>query len=246
MKLTFLGTGSAMPTGERAQTGLLLTDNDEQLVIDAGSGTLSSLARTDIGYRGADTILLTHHHVDHVADLLPILKARWLGGKKETTVVGPPGTETLVLELLNVSAFEYLREEIMVSILEINPGEHSVAGFNIRAAETIHSMAGLAYRVNDQFTFSSDTEASATVAELADGTAVLVHDCSFPDDANVANHASPTALGQVLEERDIDQLYLTHLYPHTDGNHQSMRKNIKKSFDGNVSFAHDGLSINIP
>lgn len=245
MKVIFLGTGSAMPTGERAQTGLLLSDNDKQIVIDVGSGTLSSLARTGVGYRGVSTILLTHHHLDHVADLLPILKARWLGDKKETKIVGPPGTEALVSELLNVSAFEYLREAIAVTTLEIESGEHSVAGFDIRAAETSHSMAGLAYRINDQFTFSSDTEASETVAKLADGTAVLVHDCSFPDDASVGNHASPTALGQILEGRDIEQLYLTHLYPHTDGEHQSMRKNITKSFEGDVAFAHDGLSVNI-
>jgi ribonuclease BN (tRNA processing enzyme) len=223
----------------------LLSDNNKQIVVDAGSGTLSSLARTGVGYRGVSVILLTHHHIDHVADLLPILKARWLGDKKETKIVGPPGTEALVLELLNVSAFEYLREAITVTTIEIESGEHSVGGFDIRAAETKHSMAGLAYRINDRFTFSSDTEASETVAELADGATVLVHDCSFPDDASVANHASPTALGQILEGRDIDQLYLTHLYPHTDDEHQSMRKNITKSFEGDVAFARDGLSVNI-
>jgi ribonuclease BN (tRNA processing enzyme) len=80
MEVTFLGTGSAMPTGDRAQTGLLVTHDDRRLLVDCGSGVLHRLAATETGYEAVHTVLLTHLHLDHVSDLLPLLKARWLAG----------------------------------------------------------------------------------------------------------------------------------------------------------------------
>lgn len=245
MNVNLLGTGSALPDGTRKQSGLLVSDTDNRLLIDAGSGILDAVARTEPGVCGVDTILLTHHHLDHVADLLPILKARWLRGEVETTIVGPQGTDQLLSDLLNVTAFDYLREPLRLEIREITPGEHSINGFTVETARTTHSMDGFAVKINDQFAFSGDTEADEAVARLADGAAVLVHDCSFPDEANMSNHASPTALGRVLTGCDVSRLYLTHLYPQTNGNHQSMREAITQAFDGEIYFADDGTSITI-
>ena len=49
MQVTFLGTGSAMPTGSRMQTGLLLSDGRQSLLVDCGSGILHRLANTEPG-----------------------------------------------------------------------------------------------------------------------------------------------------------------------------------------------------
>ena len=49
MRVTFLGTGSAMPTGERFQTGLLLESDEGDLLVDCGSGALHGLQRTGVG-----------------------------------------------------------------------------------------------------------------------------------------------------------------------------------------------------
>ena len=105
MQVTFLGTGAAMPTGDRSQTGLLLADpggDSDPLLVDCGSGALGALAATDVGYEAVGSVLLTHHHLDHVSDLLPLLKARWLAGETALEIVGPDGTEALVEDLLAV------------------------------------------------------------------------------------------------------------------------------------------------
>jgi ribonuclease BN (tRNA processing enzyme) len=244
MQLTFLGTGSAMPTGERMQTGLLLEDGDNRLLVDCGSGVLHTLSRTDVGYEGVDTVLLTHHHLDHVSDLLALLKARWLVGEETLTVVGPEGTEALVEDLLDVH--DYLQDRVDLTLRDVDAGSFSVAGFDVDSIPIRHSMDGLAYRFDGDegdIVFSADTEAFAGMAEFADGASVLVHDCSFPDEVDVANHPTPTQLGESLADANVDELYLTHLYPHTDGKHDEMEASVREHFDGEVSFARDGLEI---
>jgi ribonuclease BN (tRNA processing enzyme) len=249
MELTFLGTGSAMPTGERFQTGLLL-DSDQPLLVDCGSGILHALARTKTGYEGIDTVLLTHHHLDHIADLLPLLKARWLAGETTLTVAGPPGTEDLIDGLLGVH--EYMQGKLDLTVREVDTDEaFALAGYDIRSRETEHSMYCLAYRFEREgepaVVYSGDTEASTGLLSLAEGAAVLVHDCSFPDEVDVDNHPTPSKLGRALADSDADigRVYLTHLYPHTEGRHEAMLDSLAEAYDGDVRFARDGLTVTV-
>jgi ribonuclease BN (tRNA processing enzyme) len=266
MQVTFLGTGSAMPTGERMQTGLLVDSDGDAgpLMIDCGSGALHSLAATETGYEGVDTVLLTHHHLDHVADLLPLMKARWLAGAESLRVVGPPGTGDLVEGLLDVH--DYMQDRLDLHLREVTPDEapFEVAGYRIDAMETIHSMYCHAYRFHEAdaddgteaeegagagdvptFTFSGDSEETDRLARFADGSAVLVHDCSFPDEVDVDNHPTPAALGETLAAHDYGTVYLTHLYPHTVGRDEAMLESIGEAYDGEVRFAEDGLTVDV-
>lgn len=261
MYVTFLGTGSALPTGKRFQTGLLLepggtTDTDTDagtVLIDCGSGVLHALARTDVGYEGISTVLLTHHHLDHVSDLLPLIKARWLAGEEELNIVGPPGTDELIDDLLAVH--EYMQGAVDLTVRDIEPGSFSLGGYDVQAMKTRHSMYCLAYRFEansdsdsdcGSFTFSADSEAFDDLAAFADGSAVLAHDCSFPDEIDVSNHPTPSQLGTVLSGTDIDRVFLTHLYPHTNNQHEAMLDSIREQYDGDVQFARDGLRIAVP
>ncbi|MFC7042478.1 MBL fold metallo-hydrolase [Halonotius sp. GCM10025705] len=249
MEVTFLGTGSAMPTGDRMQTGLLVTHDDRRLLVDCGSGVLHRLAATDAGYEGVSTVLLTHLHLDHVADLLPLLKARWLAGEEHLEVVGPVGTKGLVDGLLSVHG--YLDGRVDLQVREIVASETvSVGGFSVESRETQHSIDGLAYRFtvdgdDAEFAFSGDTEAFAGMARFVEGCRVVAHDCSFPDSVDVDGHPTPSQLGEAFADSDVDHLYLTHLYPHTEGTHEEMCASVAESFDGEVHVARDGLRVSV-
>lgn len=247
MRVTFLGTGSAMPTGERYQTGLVVADDerDRRVLVDCGSGVLHRLQQSGVGYENVSTVLLTHHHLDHVADLLPLLKARWLAGEEYLEVVGPTGTKALVDGLLDVH--EYLQDRVDLRVREVGEYEFEVAGFDVEGFETRHSMTCLAYRFGDQFTFSGDSEAFEGLANFASGCAVLAHDCSFPDEVDVDNHPTPTQLGEALANSgaEIGRVLLTHLYPHTEGKHEAMLSSIEAVYDGEVVFADDLLTLEL-
>jgi ribonuclease BN (tRNA processing enzyme) len=282
---TFLGTGAAMPLPDRHQTGLLLEsepddgdgdgdgdgaadDDGRALLVDCGAGVLHRLAGTRVGYEGCASVLLTHHHLDHVNDLLALLKARWLAGEAHLEVVGPVGTKSLLDRLLGVH--DYLADRVELRVREVAAGSpFEVAGFRVEGYETRHSMPCLAYRfdANGEGTggpapgtdaraddadppalvFSGDSEAFDGLASFADGAAALVHDCSFPDDVDVSNHPTPTQLGAALAGHDYGRVYLSHLYPHTEGRHEEMIESVRAAHGGDpdVRVARDGLRFRV-
>ena len=239
-----------MPTGRRVQSGTLLAADGETLLVDCGSGVLDALARTSVGYEGVDTVLLTHHHLDHVSDLDVLMKARWLAGETDLTIAGPPGTAAFVEDLLAVH--DYMQDRLDLTLLDIERPTLSLSGFDVEWLETRHSMQCFAYRLTPSaggptVALSGDSEAFPELVAFADGAAVLVHDCSFPDDVDVSNHPTPASLGEALAaaDADIGRVYLTHLYPHTEGRHEAMLESLGEQYDGDVRFAEDGLTITV-
>ena len=69
ISITLLGTGSPMPSPDRAGPATLVTAGDEHYLVDAGRGVLMRLAATGLGAPNLSALLLTHLHSDHMADL---------------------------------------------------------------------------------------------------------------------------------------------------------------------------------
>lgn len=245
MNVTILGTGAGLPAGNRHQTGLLIDHQDTPLLVDAGSGVFHRLAETNTPLAAIDTVLLTHCHLDHVADLTSIAKARWLDDHTDFTIVGPPGTADTLEPLFTI---DDLHDRLDLTIEEIDPGQHTVKGVDVTARKTTHSAYCLAYRFEEHFVFSGDSEAIPAIAELADGCQALLHDCAFTDDEeDPSNHATPTALGELLQttDTDVDAVYLTHLYPEAAANATQLRETVQSYVDAEVHIATDGDQLSI-
>ncbi len=238
MKVTILGTGGALPPPRRAQTGLLIEKADDLLLIDCGSGVLLRLQEAGVDFARIDDVLLTHHHLDHLSDLLPLLVARWLRGKTHTRIYGPEGTEALLRAQLEL--FPYAREHVSLSVEELAPGKSfEIAGFRVEALLTRHHHPTLAYKLDRAFVFSADTAPMEEMAAFARGCELLVHECSFPDGVEVPNHSTPSALGEALKTCDVQRLVLTHLYPQTQGREEEMLRAVRERVSGEVLLAQD-------
>lgn len=241
MRVTFLGTGCAIPS-ERVQSGILL--EDYELLFDCGVGVMHNLNRSSVRIDDIGDVVLTHAHLDHVNDLMALLKADWLLGRESISVWGPPGTAETVNGLLD--AYEYLKEKTDVEIEEFEPGDSlKVAGRSIETFPTEHSVPSTAYRVDDAFVYSGDTEPVDGIAEFAEGCDVLVHECAFPDGMDMSNHTHPSELAEVLEGYSFDHVFLTHLYPQTRGKEGEMEETIAEGVDGDVRVAQDMMTVKI-
>ena len=246
MRVTLLGTGSALPSANRLQAGIHLERNDHHLLVDCGSGVTHRLTQTNIDHRDVDTVLLTHHHLDHVADLTTLAKARWLEGHPAFTVVGPPGTREICERLFGIDDLD-TRIDLEITELDADPAPFELGPYRVSTAQTKHSKPGFAYRFDDALTISGDTAPTRAVAALADGSNVLVHECAYPDGTDTETHSTPSALGRTLADVDVDvgRVLLTHLFPETEARTEDLSETVSQYTDAAVDVASDGDVVTI-
>jgi ribonuclease BN (tRNA processing enzyme) len=101
-----LGTVGGPPLHvEQAPIANALVVGDAVYLFDVGNGVLRQLDGAGLAVRNLRGVFLTHHHVDHNADLgLVILQAWSFAAHKPVPVLGPPGTVHLVRGLVEANA----------------------------------------------------------------------------------------------------------------------------------------------
>jgi ribonuclease Z len=106
LNVTLLGTGSPMPSADRAGPATLISAGSgpdaEHYLVDAGRGVLMRLAAAGLGAPDLAAVLITHLHSDHITDLNDVITTRWVMTFVETplTIVGPVGTKGVVDHIL--------------------------------------------------------------------------------------------------------------------------------------------------
>lgn len=227
------------------QSGLLVEEAGRQpLLLDCGCGVLANLQRSDVAFDDVGDVLLTHNHLDHVNDLIALVKADWLVGREELRVWGPPGTRETVEGFLET--YPYMQDCVDLEVREVEAGDSfQVRDWNVSTLETEHSVPSMALRLDGEFVYSGDTEPVEEMRGFADECEVLVHECSFPDSVDVGNHTHPSGLADVLDGCGVSRVYLTHLYPHVRGEEQEMIETIEEGFDGVVGFAEDMMRVGV-
>jgi ribonuclease BN (tRNA processing enzyme) len=93
LELIVLGSGGPGALGRASSSYLLLLDGKPRILVDAGSGAFVRLGEAQVSLQGLDTVLLTHLHVDHAAELPGIVKARAVsaGHPIHFDIYGPRG-----------------------------------------------------------------------------------------------------------------------------------------------------------
>ncbi|MBI1730171.1 MBL fold metallo-hydrolase [Candidatus Acetothermia bacterium] len=238
IRMTLLGTGGALPPSGRAQTGFLLEKSRKALLVDCGSGILLRLSQAGIDLKKIDTILISHHHLDHMSEVLPLITARWLAGHSKTRVIGPAGTKRLLSQLLEL--YPYVQQRVEVEIEDMEPNTHIEAGgFQVDSLAVSHWIPTLAFKFDNEIAYSADTEPWPPFAEFAEGCKMIIHECSVPNHEEMPFHTNSVELGKLLAGSPAKKLVLMHFYPHMIGKEESVVTSIKKHFSGQIILGED-------
>lgn len=121
IKVTFLGTSAQIPSPRRNHTAILLTYNQENILVDCGEGTQVQFRKAKINPGKITKILITHIHGDHTFGLPGLLNTLSFSEYKKTLhLYGPKGFRDFMKEFLNLFKIE---KKFKVEIHEItNPG----------------------------------------------------------------------------------------------------------------------------
>jgi ribonuclease Z len=82
MKLTILGSSSALPTSERYPSAHVLNAHERMFLIDCGEGTQMQLRKHRIRFSKINNIFISHLHGDHIFGLYGLLSTFSLMGRK--------------------------------------------------------------------------------------------------------------------------------------------------------------------
>jgi ribonuclease Z len=90
MKLTILGSSSALPTSERYPSAHVLNAHEHYFLIDCGEGTQMQLRKNHIRFGKINHIFISHLHGDHVFGLYGLLSTFSLMGRKSPLHIYAP------------------------------------------------------------------------------------------------------------------------------------------------------------
>ena len=225
MKLTILGSGTCVPSKRRAPSGYLLNSGKDKILLDGGSGTLRQLAKAGTNYSSIETLMYTHFHVDHTAELLPLLFARKNDPSplisEKLNIYGPEGMLEYILRLDQFAGSWVYKDDDSITDKELKANDEiNLGGCTVSCHSTYHQSNSIGYRfISDNgkiFSYTGDTDAGNRLVPLLRNADIAVAECSFPDSSKIKGHMTPSEVAQIAESANVKKLVITHMYPEMD------------------------------
>ena len=145
IELTFLGTGSAIPTKRRNHLAMLLKYKSENILVDCGEGTQRQFRKAGLNPCKITKILISHWHGDHSFGLPGILNTLRLNGyNRRLEVYGPRGTKEWVRKYLDLVGRR--GDDLDLEVVEVKGGiVFEDEDFKIEVFEVDHDCPAVGY-----------------------------------------------------------------------------------------------------
>jgi ribonuclease BN (tRNA processing enzyme) len=275
LEVVVLGSGGPRAFGRAGSSFVVLLDGQPRILVDAGPGAFLRIGELDLDLEKVNTVLLTHLHIDHSADLAAFFNARALtsDGPISYHLFGPDGAgqfpkTSRFVDLLvgDNGAFAYqktfgARESFAVRDLPVglNSARSKITeedGFAVEEIATHHGdCPAVAYRISYKsvsVVFSGDMDASAlpNLIQLARDADLLIFNCAVldPPDSPPALydlHTPPKKIGEAARASAVKSLLLSHIAPDVEGQENAVRQSIRTNYAGPIRFATDKLRITV-
>lgn len=255
MKLTFLGTGTSFGVPQvgcdcavchssdakdkRGRVGAFVEEGGTRILIDTPPELRLQLLAN--GITGADAVLITHDHADHVNgldDIRPLTS-----GSGGLSIYGAAGTLARL-----ATRFPYVfdgvkplpgtsKPEAAAHPLEAG-ARFQVGSVEIQSFEVSHGpMTVFGYRIGDLGYVTDAKELSPAVVKILKGVKVLVLNALFR-----TPHPTHLSLPEAVETAKrvgAPRTFLTHL------THRISHAELERELPKGIAPAYDGLTVNI-
>jgi ribonuclease BN (tRNA processing enzyme) len=287
-RLILLGTLGGPSVGRpRYMTSSVMLHGGSAHVLDCGYGVTEQLVRAGVKLQDIRDIFITHHHPDHNIELGTLIYFAWYAGlTAPLNLYGPPPLRRITADYLKA-----LKPDVDIWLDDIGHSplgpvkvhEVSAAGpvmasgdMKVRSAIVNHPPVApaLGYRFDfpdRSIAFSGDTTPVESVARLAKGADVLVHEAMYmpamkaelEDVANrqaggsaieadrdklwahlMRSHSPAEGVGRIAAEAGVKTLVLYHLVPITGVTDDQWKTAVRSGgFKGEIIVGQDLMVI---
>jgi len=254
MRYVTVGSGTAIPQSGRSAPCHLVKVGGRTVVIDLGPGSIWGLVRHGcVALRDIDLLLFTHLHMDHCADLAPLLfalRSRELARTRPLLILGPRGLREHYRNLQMVWEHRVDPAGFHLTIEEWVDVKRFWAGCIIDAAPTAHSVLNLAWRIDPQgdgncgIVVTGDGQGTDELTDLArSADHVLVAESAAGPGEFLEGHMNPAQAGDLARMCGSRKLILCHINPGSES--ETIMQEAMGRFQGEVIVAEDGMVVEI-
>jgi ribonuclease BN (tRNA processing enzyme) len=237
VKLTILGCLGAYPHHDEGTTSYLLQAKGYNLLIDCGSMAVSKLEHF-VSPLFVDSVILSHYHHDHIADLGVLQYYRQLWPKDD------PNWDGKILKIWGHKEDKFHFNDLTLAGVSAGKSyqvgdEKHIGPWNVTFMRTIHPVPCFAMRFEEKatgkvFVFTGDSgylEAFNTFANDAD--LFLADTYLFKGHENHKAHLTSYEAGKIAKTANVKSLVLTHLPQH--GDLEQLRQEAKAAAGNKIS-----------
>lgn len=168
MRLTVLGSGTAVPHARRSSSAHWLEAAGGTLMLDISATAVHRAAQEGFDWAGLDAVWVSHFHLDHVGGLAPFLfgtrhAPQTQARRKPLLVYGPRGLEKLLRAFDEAGSYKLFEQPFQVEVRDVSPREvfDVFGGLRAETFSTPHTGESLAVRLSDAdvatLVYTSDT-----------------------------------------------------------------------------------------
>jgi ribonuclease BN (tRNA processing enzyme) len=206
-----------MPGG-RAASGYRLSYAGETLHLDFGPGNLLRLAQAgEEGYE-VERILFSHYHIDHHADLLPLLFLRYneelRPRLRPLRLYGPKGLRRIHRAWVELYGAWVDEELLEIKEFESQAEAMRIGAFEVQAFQALHSLPAFCYRIrmgSKLLAYSGDSGLCSGLIEACRDVDYAVLECSFVEPG--PGHLCPSEIQNLIDQAGPKRVGLSHFYP---------------------------------
>lgn len=149
LRITFLGTGGALPSTERNPAGIMVNRKGELLLFDCGEGSQRQMMHAKTGLGKISAVFLSHYHGDHILGLPGLLQTMgFLNREEKLEIFGPDGLFE-ILDAFEKLGTHNLQYPIVPKILV--PGDIVQRnGYTVKAVRADHDRPALGFILEEE------------------------------------------------------------------------------------------------
>lgn len=149
LKITFLGTGGALPSKERNPAAIMVNREGELLLFDCGEGAQRQMMIAKTGLVKISAVFLSHYHGDHILGLPGLLQTMGFFDREEKLEIYGPAGLFEIMEAFEKLGTHKLQYPIIPKILA--PGDIVQRnGYTIKAVRADHDRPALGFVLEEE------------------------------------------------------------------------------------------------